>query len=120
MKLEIDVDVKDICSTMHDYYGLILTQKFVKEVLGEQSHMAGDIVACGFDTCAREGFADYIVQKVMKDCPGPVNESTFSKEKWNWPLGGDSKEYSKEFEQNFREQVAKTQGIRLIKDWGIN
>lgn len=122
MKLKIEEsDIKDIAAVMHDWYGLKLTNQFIKALLKENENIVAEIFANGIDTCTREVISDAIVKKLVGHLPGPKHKenSKWSEPSWTWPLNGDPKEYKQEFDENFKKQVEMTSGISLTENWGM-
>ena len=81
------IDGKNIQDTMHDWYGMVLTEDQVRGILDSHPSFMAEVAECGFDTVAREKMADYVCEKIG------INT--------HWPLYEDTVEYTDEFYEKF-------------------
>lgn len=98
-------DIEGIKTVACDYYGVILNDFQVRNLL-DNDGLKAEIFEFGvFDTCVREFIADAIVEFVLEDVPCEIHE-------WHWPTYGDSEEYKENFDKLFKEN-AKKKGYEL-------
>lgn len=93
-----DEQIKGIGGMLSDYFGIIVPNTFIEELLQENLYLVGEVISEAYhDTCARDEFADSICNML---------------EVGAWPVGGDTEDYKEEFSKQFKER-AKAVGIEV-------
>jgi len=103
--IEQKIDLTDLHDMLSDYFGLVLPNEFLVELLSSNINLLNEVVTGGItDTCARDDFILCITRKL-----GVVN----------WPTYGDGEKAFDEFFPIFAAAVEKIGG-KVLTDEGAN